>query len=184
MSKIVATEYLTLDGIMENPGGGWSFQFWNDEAATFKHDELFASDALLLGRITYEGFSAAWPTMTGTGEFGERMNSIPKYVVSTTLTEATWNNSTIIKDNIIDEIANLKQKHSQDILLCGSADLVNSLIACNLIDEYRLMVHPIIFGTGKHLFKEGNTPKTLKLVDTKTFSTGVTVLSYEPALSA
>src|SRR6476660_7209377 len=120
MRKIVATEYVSLDGVMDEPGV-WSGPFFNDEAAKFKYDELFASDALLLGRVTYEGFAKSWPTMTGTGDFGERMNGLPKYVVSTTLDEAAWNNSTLIKENVVEEIAKLKQQPGQDILLAGSA---------------------------------------------------------------
>ncbi len=127
MRKVVASEYVTLDGVMEEPGH-WSFQFWSDEAAKFKYDELFASDALLLGRVTYEGFAAAWPTMTGTGDFGERMNSLPKYVVTKTLQELTWNNSTPIKGDIVEEISTLKQQPGQDILLAGSGQLVHTLM--------------------------------------------------------
>ncbi len=182
MRKLVVSEYVTLDGVMEDPGGGgWSFPFWNEEAAKFKYDELFTSDALLLGRVTYEGFAAAWPTMTGTGEFGERMNSIPKYVVSTTLSEVTWNNSALIKENVVEEIVKLKQQEGKDILVGGSADLVSTLLQHDLVDEYKLMVHPIVVGHGKRLFKDGSDRKTLKLVETKTFSTGIVILSYEPA---
>ncbi len=180
MRKLVVSEYVTLDGVMENPGGSWSFQFWNEEAAKYKYDELFASDALLLGRVTYEGFAAAWPTMTGTGEFGERMNSLPKYVVSTTLSDLTWNNSRLIKASVVEEIAKLKQQEGKDILVGGSADLVHTLMQHDLIDEYKLMVHPIVVGSGKRLFKEGSEKKVLKLIDTKTFSSGVVILSYEP----
>jgi len=189
MRKVVATEYVTLDGIFDDPGGGdgtqhggWSFQFWNEEAAKFKYDELFASDALLLGRVTYEGFAKAWPTMTGTGEFGERMNSLPKYVVSTTLQELTWNNSHLISENVAEEIAKLKQQEGKDILLSGSGKLVRVLMQHDLIDEYRLMVHPTILGSGKRLF-DGSEVKVLKLVKTKSFSSGIVVLSYEPIKS-
>ena len=180
MRKIVATEYLTLDGIMEEPGQ-WSFQFWSEESSQFKYDELFAADALLLGRVTYQGFAAAWPTMPDTGDFGVRMNNIPKYVVSTTLDTAEWNNSTIIKDSVVEEIARLKQQPGQDILLEGSGELVRSLMSHNLIDEYRLMVHPIVLGSGKRLFPEGMATAVLKLVDTKPFRSGIVVLTYQPA---
>ncbi|GAC1434982.1 MAG: dihydrofolate reductase family protein [Ktedonobacteraceae bacterium] len=180
MRKVIVSEYVTLDGVMENPGGGWSFQFWNEEAAKYKYDELFASDALLLGRVTYQGFAAAWPTMTGTGEFGERMNSLPKYVVSTTLSEVTWNNSRLIKENIVEEIAKLKQQPGLDILVGGSADLVHTLLQHDLVDEYKLMVHPIVLGSGKRLFREGSEKKVLRLVETKTFSSGIVILSYQP----
>ncbi|GHO78140.1 pyrimidine reductase [Ktedonobacter sp. SOSP1-85] len=180
MGKIVATEYVTLDGVMEAPNE-WSFQFWSDEAAKFKLDELFASDALLLGRVTYEGFAAAWPTMKDDAGFADRMNSLPKYVISTTLKEATWNNSTVISENIAEEVAKIKEQTSQDILLSGSADLVNALAHHNLIDEYRIMLYPVVVGKGKRLFQEGIDKKTLRLGEVKTFSSGVTILSYYPA---
>ncbi len=179
MRKVVVTEYVTLDGVMEEPGT-WSFPFWNDELAKYKYDELFASDALLLGRVTYQGFAAAWPTMTDTGDFGERMNSLPKYVASTTLKEATWN-ATVIVGNVAAAVAKMKQEFGQDILVAGSGDLVQTLMQHDLIDEYRFMVHPIILGSGKQLFREGSATKNLTHVETKTFSSGVVTLSYQPA---
>lgn len=179
MRKVVVSEYVTLDGVMEEPGT-WSFPFWNDEAATYKYDELFASDALLLGRVTYQGFAAAWPTMTGTGDFGERMNSLPKFVASTTLKEATWN-ATVIAGDVAAAVAKLKQQPGQDILVAGSGVLVHTLMQHDLIDEYRLMVHPLVLGSGKRFFREGNETKALQLVGTKTFSSGVVVLTYQPA---
>ena len=188
MRKVVVTEYVTLDGVFEDPGGGegtthggWSFQFWSEEAAKYKFDELFASDALLLGRVTYEGFAKAWPTMKDAGEFAERMNSIPKYVVSTTLKELEWNNSHLLKGNIAEEVARLKQQEGQDILVAGSGELVRTLMQHDLIDEYRLMVHPVVLGGGKRLFRDGSNKTVLKLADTKSFSSGVVVLSYQPA---
>ncbi|MHB8624937.1 MAG: dihydrofolate reductase family protein [Aggregatilineales bacterium] len=188
MRKVVASEYVTLDGIMEDPGGGegtgyggWSFQFWSEEAAKFKFDELFASDALLLGRVTYQGFAKAWPSMTDEAGFANRMNGLPKYVVSTTLEVVEWNNSRLIKGNIAEEVSKLKHEPGQDILIAGSGDLVHLLIQHDLIDEYRLMVHPVVVGGGKRLFREGSDKKVLKLVDTKTFSSGVVILSYQPA---
>jgi dihydrofolate reductase len=180
--RLVATEYVTLDGVMEEPGQ-WSGPFFNDEAAKFKYDELFASDALLLGRVTYEGFAKAWPTMEGTGDFGERMNSLPKYVVSTTLDTAEWNNSRLIKANIVEEIARLKQQPGQDILLSGSGQLLRTLMEHDLVDEYRLMVHPIVLGRGKRLFQDGIDTKALRLVNTSPFSSGIVVLYYEPTKS-
>jgi dihydrofolate reductase len=177
MRKLVVTEYVTLDGVMEEPGV-WSFPFFSDDAAKFKYDELFASDALLLGRVTYEGFAKAWPTMTGTGDFGERMNSLPKFVVSTTLDEVAWNNSRLIKENVAEEVAALKQQPGQDILVAGSGVLVHTLMQHDLIDEYRIMLHPIVLGSGKRLFRDGNDTKTLRLVETKPLSSGIVVLSY------
>lgn len=187
MRKLIATEYLTLDGVMEAPGdetslgdhGGWSFLFSSEEHSKFKFDELFTSDVILLGRATYEIFAATWPTRTG--GFADRINSLPKYVVSTTLEKAEWNNSHLIKDAqyVVEEVFKLKQQPGQNILVYGSADLVHMLRQHNLIDEYRFMVYPIILGTGKRLFKDGNNT-TLKLVKSQTFSTGVVVLIYQP----
>jgi dihydrofolate reductase len=180
MRKVIVSEYVTLDGVMENPGGGWSFQFWNEEAAKYKFDELFASDALLLGRVTYEGFAKAWPSMTDEAGFADRMNSLPKYVVSTTLSEVTWNNARLIKENVVEEVSRLKQQPGLDILVAGSADLVHTLMQHDLIDEYKLMVHPVLVGNGKRLFRDGIDKLVLKLVETKAFSSGIVVLTYRP----
>jgi dihydrofolate reductase len=178
--KIIASEFVTLDGVMEDPS--WTFQFSSEEQDRFKFDELAASDALLLGRATYEGFAAAWPQMEEqTGEYGAWMNGYPKYVVSTTLEEAGWNNSTIIKENVAEEVSRLKEQPGKDILIFGSGNLVNALMQHDLIDEYRLMVFPIVVGSGKRLFGEGSDQKALTLVETKTFGSGVVVLSYQPA---
>jgi dihydrofolate reductase len=179
MRKIVVSMFMALDGVTEAPNQ-WSFQFGSAEQQKYKYDELFACDTLLLGRITYEGFAAAWPNMPDTGDYGVRMNSIPKYIVSTTLQEAAWNNSRIIKNNVSEELSILKQQTGFDILIFGSSTLVNSLMQYNLIDEYRLMVFPIVVGSGKRLFQDVNEKKYLKLIETKTFSSGVVVLSYKP----
>ena len=175
MRNIVVTEFLSLDGVMENPA--WTFPYWNDEIAQFKGDETNASDALLLGRVTYEGFAAAWPGRTDPG--ADYFNSVRKYVVSTTLNTAEWNNSTLIKDNIVDAIANLKQQDGKDITVHGSGQLVQTLIANNLVDVFRLLIYPVVVGTGKRLFKEGSTAN-LKLVSSQTFG-DVTALMYRPA---
>jgi dihydrofolate reductase len=187
MRRIIATEYLTLDGVMEDPGGGeatryggWSPGFFSEEASKFKFDELFASDALLLGRITYQGFAQAWPTMKDEQGFADRMNGLPKFVVSSTLQKAGWNNSTVIRSNIWKEVAKLKQQAGQDILIAGSGQLVRGLMAEDLIDEYRLMVHPITVGGGKRLFPEAGTRTVLRLTGTQVFQAGIVVLSYEP----
>jgi dihydrofolate reductase len=187
MRKVIVSEYVTLDGIMEDPGGaegfkygGWSFQFWSEETAKYKFDELFASDALLLGRVTYQGFAKAWPTITDEAGFADRMNSLPKFVVSTTLEVVEWNNSTLIKENIAEEVARLKQQPGQDILVAGSGDLVHTLMQYDLIDEYRLMVHPVVLGSGKRLFREGTNTLKLQLLETKAFSSGIVVLTYQP----
>jgi|SRR5579859_797072 len=187
MRNLVVTEYVTLDGVMEDPGGGekgghggWSGPFWSEEASRFKYDELFAADALLLGRITYQGFAQAWPNMQGTGDFGERMNGMAKYVVSSSLKQLDWNNSHLITGDIAQAVSNLKQLPGQDILVEGSAQLVSLLLQHDLVDEYRLMVHPIVVGGGKRLFPEGDQRKTLKLASSRPFSSGIIVLSYRP----
>jgi dihydrofolate reductase len=187
MRKIIVSEYVTLDGVMEDPGGGdksnyggWSLQFWNEQAMKFKYDELFACDALLLGRVTYDGFAKAWPAMKEeTGDFGERMNNIPKFVVSATLKNAEWNNSTIINKNVVAKIKALKEQSGKDILVAGSAELVHTLMQYDLVDEFRLMIHPIVVGGGKRLFGEGIDRKILRFVDTKPFSSGIVVLTYQ-----
>ncbi|MBV6450166.1 MAG: putative protein YyaP [Anaerolineales bacterium] len=180
MRKIVVSMFMALDGVTEAPNQ-WSFQFGSKEQQNYKYDELFACDALLLGRITYEGFAEAWPNMPGTGDYGERMNSIPKYVVSTTLQEAAWNNSKIINNNVSEELSMLKQQAGQDILIFGSSALVDSLMQYDLIDEYRLMIFPIVVGSGKRLFQDVSEKKSLQLIESKTFSSGVVVLSYKNA---
>jgi len=181
--RLVATEYLSLDGVFEEPGH-WSFPFFNDEAGQFKWRELQASDALLLGRKTYEGFAAAWPTMKGTGEFGEKMNSMTKYVVSSKLDKPEWAGSTLIKGNVVDEVRKLKQAPGKDLLLAGSAQLFNSLMTETLIDLYRIMLHPIVLGKGKRLFADGIDQRVLDLKETKTFKSGIVILEYEPAKSS
>jgi dihydrofolate reductase len=186
MRKVIVSEYVTLDGVMEDPGGaegfkhgGWSFGFGGAEQQQYKFEELFACDALLLGRRTYEGFAAAWPNMPGTGAYGERMNSLPKYVASTTLSEVTWN-ATLIKGDLAEELSRLKQEAGQDVLIFGSGELVHTLHERDLIDEYRLMIFPIVLGSGKRLFPGGNEKKVLKLVETRTLGTGVVLLTYQP----
>lgn len=179
MGKLVATEYVSLDGVMDEPGH-WSFDFWSDEAARFKLDELGAAEAQLLGRKTYEGFAAAWPAMQDEAGFADKMNAMPKYVVSATLQTADWTNSHIIRDNVIEEINKLRQRPGGDLLLAGSGALFDTLMQADLIDEYRLMLYPVILGTGLRLFKEGIAKKPLRLTSTRPLSKGVTVLTYEP----
>ena len=186
MRRIVVTEFVTLDGVMEDPGGaeksergGWAFQFnRGPEGDKFKLDETLASDALLLGRLTYEGFAAAWPSRTG--EFAEKMNNMPKYVVSAALEHPGWNNSTQIKSNIVEEVTRLKAMPGGDILVAGSARLVNLLMEYDLIDEYRLMVYPIILGKGKRLFDIGSAKHPLHLADARMVGEGVLILIYHP----
>jgi len=177
MRKLIVTEFLTLDGVMEEPA--WTAPYWNDEIAKFKFDELFGSDTLLLGRVTYQGFAAAWPSRTDEQGFADRMNGLPKFVVSTTLEKVEWNNSRLIKENIPEEVSRLKQQPGQNILIYGSGDLVQTLMQSDLIDEYWLLVYPIVLGSGKRLFQDGSKT-TLSLKETKTFSSGVVVLCYQP----
>jgi dihydrofolate reductase len=193
VGKLVVTEFISLDGVIEAPGGasdfkhaGWTFKFnRGPEGDKFKYDELMASDAQLLGRITYEGFAKAWPTIDA-GDFGEKMNTMPKYVVSTTLSDkdATWTNSTVIRSDVPAQIAQLKQKVNGDILVAGSGRLVQTLADHDLVDEYRLMLFPIVLGSGKRLFGDGTPTTKLELVDTKPVGPdGILVLTYKPARS-
>lgn len=175
MRSLIVTEFLSLDGVMESPQ--WTFSYWNDEIAQFKGDETSANEALLLGRVTYQGFAAAWPQSTDEG--AAYFNGTRKYVVSTTLDTVDWNNSVLIKDNIIDEIRQLKQQEGPDLVVHGSATLVQTLIQHDLVDRYRLLIYPVVLGEGKRLFQQGATA-TLKLVKTQAFSSGVTALIYEP----
>lgn len=177
MRKLVVTEFLSLDGVMEAPM--WTFPYWNDEIAAFKGEETSASDALLLGRVTYEGFAEAWPARTDVESGGVYFNGVRKYVVTTTLDKAEWNNSVIIRDNVADEIAKLKQQEGSDITIHGSGKLVQSLIPTGLIDRYRFLIYPVVLGKGQRLF-EGIDIK-LKLVESKSFSSGVVGVIYEPA---
>ena len=177
--RLVATEYVSLDGVFEEPGQ-WSFPFFSDEASQFKWRELQASDALLLGRKTYEGFAAAWPTMDA-GEFGEKMNSMPKFVVSSTLDHADWAGSVLVTGDLATEIGTLKERPGHDLLLAGSGQLFNALMQANLIDLYRFMVHPILLGKGARLFAENTDQAVLELTHQETFDSGIVILEYEPA---
>jgi dihydrofolate reductase len=178
--RLVATEYLSLDGVFHEPGQ-WSRAYFNDEAAQFKWAELQASDAMLLGRKTYEGFAAAWPAMRAqTGEFGAKMNDMPKHVVSSTLKEATWTGSQLVRGDVLAGVRALKAKPGGDLLLAGSAQLFRAVMAENLVDRYRLMVHPVVLGGGAKLFAEGAGTRDLALVETRSFKSGIVVLEYEP----
>jgi len=173
---LAATLFMTLDGVVEAPDK-WSFPFWSDETGKFKLDELRATDALLLGRVTYEGFAAAWPGRKDEEGFADRFNSMPKYVASKTLKKPEWNNSHLIKGDLAAEVSKLKQQPGHDIVIHGSPTLIRSLLPHDLIDEYRLLVYPIVLGRGKRLFDEASQAK-LKLVESETFSKGVVKLVY------
>jgi dihydrofolate reductase len=191
LRKVVVSEFVTLDGVMEDPGGaegfargGWAFQFERGpEGDKFKLDEVLASDALLLGRRTYQGFAEAWPSRTDEVGFADKMNAMPKFVVSTTMQEAEWNNSTVIAEDVAEVVSRLKQKPGGDILVAGSGELVHTLLEHDLVDELRLMVFPVVLGSGKRLFRDGIDPKAMRLVETK--ETGaVVILTFRRAPDA
>ncbi len=187
MGRIVVTEFVSLDGVIEAPGGGedyahggWTFEIDRGaEGDKFKLDELREAEAQLLGRRTYEGFAAAWPRMNDEAGFAEKMNGMPKYVVSSTLEEAEWENSTVLSGDLAEEIAKLKQEVDGVILVAGSAQLVQGLIEHDLVDELRLMVFPIVLGSGKRLFGESAEKKALKLSKSETVGDGIAILTYE-----
>jgi dihydrofolate reductase len=191
MAKVVVSEFVSLDGVIEDPGGaegsghgGWAFQFMRGpEGDKFKLDEVMSADALLLGRVTYEGFAQAWPSRTDEVGFADKMNSMPKYVVSTTLENPAWNNTTVIKANVADKVSKLRQQPGGDILVNGSGQLAQTLLKHNLVDEYRLMVFPVVLGGGKRLFREGSDRSALRLVETKPAGDCL-ILIYQPAAEA
>src|SRR4051812_47960823 len=186
MGRIIVTEFASLDGVVEDPGGaedfkygGWSFEISRgDEGDRFKLDETMGSDALLLGRVTYEGFADAWPKRDG--EFADKFNNMPKYVVSSTLGDPEWSNSTVIRDDVAGQVAKLKDRYKGDILVNGSAQLVATLMEDDLVDEYRLMVFPTVLGGGKRLFGETGQPAALRLASSQPAGETL-ILTYEPA---
>jgi dihydrofolate reductase len=187
MAKIVVSQFVTVDGVIEDPGGsegwdrgGWAFKFERGaEGDRFKFDELMASDALLLGRVTYEGFAEAWPSRTD--EFADKFNGMRKYVVSSSMGEAAWSNSVVVKPgDLVDTVTKLRQEPGGDVLVNGSAQLVEALRAADLVDEYRLMVYPTVLGAGKRLFAGDGDVSTLRLVDSKPAGDCL-ILVYEPA---
>lgn len=188
MRRIIISEFITVDGVVEAPGGepgfkytGWSAEYFSNEYLQYKLNELKSAGALLLGRKTYEGFADAWPGRTDEMGFAERMNSLPKYVVSTTLKECGWNNSHLISTNVAEEIRSLRSQEGGNILVTGSATLVQTLMQNDLVDEYRLMIHPTILGTGRQLYPNIGERKKLRCVDLQLFPTGTIVAAYRPA---
>ena len=189
VGRIVVTEFVSLDGVMEAPGGGedfkhagWTFEIERgDEGDKFKLDETLSSEALLLGRKTYEGFAAAWPSRSDEVGFADKFNSMPKYVVSSTLENPEWNNTTVLKGDPVEEVSKLRQRPGGDIVVHGSAQLVQTLLEHDLVDELRLMIYPVVLGTGKRLFGETSDKKRLRLTDSKTVGDGITTCIYEPA---
>jgi dihydrofolate reductase len=186
VGRIVVTEFVSLDGVIEAPGGGenykhagWTFEIdRGEEGDKFKFDELMEADAQLLGRVTYDGFAAAWPTFTDNVGFADKMNAMPKYVVSSTLQSADWNNTTILSGDVVEEIKKLKDDVDGVILVAGSAQLVQTLIEHDLMDELRLMVFPVVLGSGKRLFGDTTDKKPLKLADSKSVGDGIAILTY------
>jgi len=189
--KVVVSEFVSLDGVMEDPGGaegykhgGWSFKYKRGpDGDKYKLDELSAAGALLLGRVTYEGFAKAWPSVKDEEGFGDKMNGIRKYVVSNKLkdSEATWNNTTIIRSDMAAEVARLKAQPGGDLLVYGSARLAQDLAQHGLVDGYRLMVYPVILGGGKRLFADAGKMASLELVDSKAAGDGIVMLTYKAA---
>jgi dihydrofolate reductase len=173
--RVILAIYMTLDGVAEEPA--WTRPYWNEDIANSNFGEIFTSDALLPGRVTYQGFVAAWPSMTDEAGFADRMHSLPKSVASTTQKEAQWN-AALIPADVAEEVTRLKQQPGRDMPIYGSAKLVHTLMQHDLIAEYRLMVHPVVLGRGKRLVRDGSNA-TLKLVETKTFGSGVVALSYQ-----
>ena len=185
MSTLVVAEFVTLDGVMEAPGGepghphtGWAGDYMGPEQVRYKHDEALAAESLLIGRVTYESFAGAWPTYSGV--FADRMNGMPKHVVSTTLRDPAWSNTTVIAGDIPAEVARLKARTDGQILVLGSRTLVHALMAHDLVDEYRLMVIPVVLGGGWRLFPETPRKTVLRLAETRSFDSGVVVQTYHP----
>lgn len=186
MGKVVVTEFISLDGVVEDPGGaedyrhgGWTFEFERGaDGDKFKLEELMEAEAQLLGRVTYEGFAAAWPKMEDEAGFATKMNEMPKYVVSSTLEQADWQNTTILSGDPADSVATLKEEVDGVILIAGSATLARALIEADLVDELRLMVFPVLLGQGKRLFPEGEAKHRLQLAEAKTVGEGISLLRY------
>jgi dihydrofolate reductase len=180
MRRIIVSTYATLNGVIQDPQN-WSFDYFDEEAGKFAVEQLFAADALLLGRETYQSFAEAWPSRSDEAGFADKINSMDKYVVSTTLTEPLeWGPATLIKENVVAEVTKLKQQPGQDILIYGTGRLAYTLLQHDLIDEHRLWIVPILWGTGRRIFEGVNTTK-LELVDTKTLPSGTVILSHKLA---
>jgi dihydrofolate reductase len=185
--KLVVTEYMTLDGVIDNPT--WIAPYFNDEFLKFKFDELMGGDVMLMGRKSYEMFADVWTNATaeddapGQEGFADRMHDLPKYVVSTTMDHGEWHNTHFIQDNVVETITRLKAQPGQDILVAGSGELIKTLMQHDLVDEYRFLVYPLVVAKGQRLFEEGDGVR-LKLVSSTSFETGVLALIYQPDRSA
>jgi dihydrofolate reductase len=185
LATIAVTEFISLDGVVEDPGGsedykygGWTFEIERGDGMTFKLEETMASDALLLGRVTYEGFADAWPSREG--EFADKFNNMPKYVVSSTLKKADWNNSTVLDGDVVETVTKLKADSDGEIVVHGSVQLAQTLLEHDLVDELRLMLFPVVLGQGKRLFGGTSDKKTLQLAESRTVGDGVLILIYRP----
>jgi dihydrofolate reductase len=185
MRRIVVTEFISLDGVVEDPGGsegtkhgGWTFRFNDPEGMKYKLEETLSHDAMLLGRVTYEGFAQAWPERTDEVGFADKINSMKKYVVSSTLTEASWTNSEVLGPDLQAEVERIKAEPGNDILVAGSVQLVQGLLALDLVDELRLMMFPIVLGSGKRLFAQSDDAITLKLASAQPLESGTVILTY------
>ncbi|MFC6022074.1 dihydrofolate reductase family protein [Plantactinospora solaniradicis] len=183
MGRVVLSIFTTADGVVDDPQR-FTFQFVSEDSMRTGLEQLQAADALLLGRVTYEGFAASWPSMTDEAGFADKMNSMPKYVVSTTLKRGEWNNTTVISENVAETIMKLKAEVDGDILIYGSVALVRWLLRNELVDELRLVTYPVVMGGGVRLFEESAEPTVLRLVDTQAFGSGVVVLTYAPSRDA
>jgi dihydrofolate reductase len=185
MGRIVVTEFVSLDGVMEDPGGaenfkygGWTFEFDRGEGDKFKLDETMQTEALLLGRVTYEGFAAAWPSREG--EFADKFNTMPKYVVSSTLRDPSWENTTVLDGDVAPAVSKLREETEGDVVVHGSGQLVQTLLEHDLVDELRLMVFPVMLGAGRRLFGDTSDKKPLELVEARTVGDGITIMIYRP----
>jgi dihydrofolate reductase len=189
MSKLIVSEFVSLNGVMEAPGGehghphsGWTFKaHYGDDHYAYKQQEVDEAESLLLGRVTYEGFAKAWPQREG--EFADKFNTMPKYVVSSTLTDPEWANTTVLSGDPVEEVSKLKEAGDGPILVNGSARLVHALVETDLVDEYRAMVHPILVAEGLRMFPDPSDMKKLKLADAIAYESGVALLIYTPAPS-
>jgi dihydrofolate reductase len=186
MRRVIVSEYVTLDGVIEDPGGaesfelgGWSRPYFSPDAGKFAFEQLFSAEALLLGRVTYEGFAAAWPAMKDEQGFADRMNTLPKYVVSRTLRNAAWNRSIVLRGDAAAEVGRIKQQDGGPLLVYGSARLVRTLLAHDLVDELRLWIHPVVLGAGKRLFADRDN-RNLRLIASQELGSGVVIVTYRP----
>jgi class 3 adenylate cyclase/dihydrofolate reductase len=189
MRRLIASEFITLDGVIEAPGheehrdgrNAWALRGTSEDQQRFKIEELYAADAVLFGRVTYQIFATFWPSAPRDEGFADRMNGLPKYVVSRTLRDAEWSNTVILRGDVAQEVSELKDQPGGDILIFGSAELVNSLMSHDLIDEYRFLVFPVVLGSGTRLFRDESDTSHLRLVDVRAFSSGAVLLTYQPA---